>query len=266
MAPRLLCWNIIVIILSIKGCCGYDTAFSQAQRIDELEIKLIRDRKHVREDLFNLRRTVMEIEKLLNGTLGEALNHDDEPSTDDTNTVEEADKLCTERFEYLKNGFRKEKFLNVRTRRSVEKLNTALEFLQQHAGRTGKETKDMKVVLEHISHTMDTSMNTLELLQDIVTNVKDVVNEDKLDRVRPKSCLELLQRGHVVSGLYHIYPGTWTKSIEVHVVTRIVAIKRKPFEPVQEISNNVVCATSKASDQPKHARRLIRGFASRLSI
>ena len=40
----------------------------------------------------------------------------------------------------------------------------------------------------------------------------------------------------------------------------------KPFEPVHEISNKVVCATSKASDQPAHARSLIRTFASRLSI
>ena len=38
------------------------------------------------------------------------------------------------------------------------------------------------------------------------------------------------------------------------------------LEPRHEISNNVVCATSKASDQPAHTRRLIRGFASRLSI
>ena len=37
-------------------------------------------------------------------------------------------------------------------------------------------------------------------------------------------------------------------------------------EPVHEISNNVVCATSKASDQPVHTRSLIRAFASRLSI
>ena len=37
-------------------------------------------------------------------------------------------------------------------------------------------------------------------------------------------------------------------------------------EPVNEISNNVVCATSKASDQPAHTRSLIRAFASRLSI
>ena len=37
-------------------------------------------------------------------------------------------------------------------------------------------------------------------------------------------------------------------------------------EPVHEISNNVVCATSKASDQPAHMRSLIRAFASRLSI
>ena len=38
------------------------------------------------------------------------------------------------------------------------------------------------------------------------------------------------------------------------------------FEPVHEISNNVVCATSKASDQPAHTRSLIRAFASGLSI
>ena len=38
------------------------------------------------------------------------------------------------------------------------------------------------------------------------------------------------------------------------------------FEPVHEISNNVVCVTSKASDQPVHTRSLIRDFASRLSI
>ena len=37
-------------------------------------------------------------------------------------------------------------------------------------------------------------------------------------------------------------------------------------EPVHEISNNVVCAASKASDQPAHTRSLIRAFASRLSI
>ena len=37
-------------------------------------------------------------------------------------------------------------------------------------------------------------------------------------------------------------------------------------EPRHEISNNVVCATSKGSDQPAHTRRLIRAFASRLTI
>ena len=38
------------------------------------------------------------------------------------------------------------------------------------------------------------------------------------------------------------------------------------FEPRREISNNVVCATSKASDQPAHTRSLIRAFACRLNI
>ena len=35
---------------------------------------------------------------------------------------------------------------------------------------------------------------------------------------------------------------------------------------MHEISNNVVCTTSKASDQPAHTRSLIRASASRLSI
>ena len=38
------------------------------------------------------------------------------------------------------------------------------------------------------------------------------------------------------------------------------------IEPRHETSNNVVCATSKASDQPAHKRSLIRAFAGRLNI
>ena len=38
------------------------------------------------------------------------------------------------------------------------------------------------------------------------------------------------------------------------------------YEPVHEISNNVVCATNKGSDQPAHTRSLIRAFARRLNI
>ena len=37
-------------------------------------------------------------------------------------------------------------------------------------------------------------------------------------------------------------------------------------EPLHEISNNVVCVTSRASDEPAHTRSLIRAFASRLNI
>ena len=40
----------------------------------------------------------------------------------------------------------------------------------------------------------------------------------------------------------------------------------KKYEPQHEISYNVVCATSKGSDQPAHRCSLIRAFASRLII
>ena len=38
------------------------------------------------------------------------------------------------------------------------------------------------------------------------------------------------------------------------------------IEPRHEISNNVVCVTSKCSDHPVHTRSLIRAFTSRLNI
>ena len=41
---------------------------------------------------------------------------------------------------------------------------------------------------------------------------------------------------------------------------------RNQVEPQHEISNNVICATSKASDQPTHTHSLIRAIASRSNI
>ena len=43
-------------------------------------------------------------------------------------------------------------------------------------------------------------------------------------------------------------------------------IKQKTFWLWHGISNNVVCATSKVSDQTAHTRSLIRVFASSLNI
>ena len=45
-----------------------------------------------------------------------------------------------------------------------------------------------------------------------------------------------------------------------------IKIKVSKYDPRFEIFNNVVYATSKASDQPAHMRSLIRAFASRLNI
>ena len=45
-----------------------------------------------------------------------------------------------------------------------------------------------------------------------------------------------------------------------------LAFKELINESRHEISNNVIYATSKASDQPAHAHSLIRAFASRLNI
>ena len=53
------------------------------------------------------------------------------------------------------------------------------------------------------------------------------------------------------------------KQIFLHHFVNILSENK--FEQVHEISNNMVCATSKGSDQPAHTRSLVWAFASRLS-
>ena len=54
---------------------------------------------------------------------------------------------------------------------------------------------------------------------------------------------------------------------DIHALEFNCVTKTQPniIEPVHEISNNVVSATSKAPDQPAHTRSLIRAFACRLN-
>ena len=56
------------------------------------------------------------------------------------------------------------------------------------------------------------------------------------------------------------------KSVELIKYHQYLGIQLEKNEPRHEISNNVICATSKASDQPAHTRSLIRAFARRLNI
>ena len=63
---------------------------------------------------------------------------------------------------------------------------------------------------------------------------------------------------HTQSMLYH------TAKLFIHRNTKLQY--SLSLEPRHEISNNMVCVTSKASDQPAHTHSLIRAFTSRLNI
>ena len=59
---------------------------------------------------------------------------------------------------------------------------------------------------------------------------------------------------------------TLTLSLNFKILLQCYVDGESAFEPRHEISNNVVYANSKASDQPAHTRSLIRALASRLNI
>ena len=80
----------------------------------------------------------------------------------------------------------------------------------------------------------------------------------------------------IIEGRMSKPPCTPSRSFRMSVLSSILALLNRMLsmagkdsqinEPVHKISNNLVCATSKGSDQPAHTRRLIRAFACRLNI
>ena len=58
----------------------------------------------------------------------------------------------------------------------------------------------------------------------------------------------------------------WLRYVNTNIKTKDLSSMLNINEPKHEISNNVVCATSKGSDQPAHTRSLISPFARRLNI
>ena len=73
-----------------------------------------------------------------------------------------------------------------------------------------------------------------------------------------------------LSGSVHVVRGYSARSRPVcNVLTTentYLHVRHIVYEPVHDISINVVCATSKASDQPVQTCSLIRAFAGPLSI
>ena len=78
--------------------------------------------------------------------------------------------------------------------------------------------------------------------------------------------LNLLRKSDKMQGKPHILSFFPTRLINSIKHEHSCKILYKRFEPVHEISNIMVCATSKASDQPAHTQSLIRAFASCLII
>ena len=65
---------------------------------------------------------------------------------------------------------------------------------------------------------------------------------------------------YAFEGQVHVFAG------QVKLVSLVLQDKCNiEIELQHEIFNNVVCTTSKGSDQPAHTRSLIRAFASRLT-
>ena len=88
-----------------------------------------------------------------------------------------------------------------------------------------------------------------------------LVGNDKLEQIPQR-----LYLGDMLSAVGHCKLADITRCNILGTGSVNFYSYQSPFDPRHEISNNVVCATSKGSDQPAHMRSLIRAFASHLNI
>ena len=231
-AIRQLPWNIMLILSCVQGCQSYNIE-RQAQRIDDLEIKVLREGHQRRTDIYNLRKIVEKLEMHLNDHEVEFGNHNDPRNTtketcNDTNRAAtcESFKRLSDFLGYLKKGFQNEKAISARTRRSVALIDNAIDSLEDNTENLNLNIEKINGLLEHVADTVNESVgsmkylmdefSTFRLVMDRIDLIKDTLNIHQIAVSRPKSCLQLLQRGHNTSGLYKVYPGTWTKAIEVN--------------------------------------------------
>ena len=87
--------------------------------------------------------------------------------------------------------------------------------------------------------------------------------QDKISNTCPESCS--LYSHSIAKVLLYVFVRVGSH-IGADEQPRISKLTPFIYEPGHEISNNVVCATNKVSDQPAHTGSLIRAFASPLKI
>ena len=86
-------------------------------------------------------------------------------------------------------------------------------------------------------------------------------NACKCPSIKKRNKYDLLQCKIIRSEFLH----SALKNMLTHAMG-FYDLKQREMSTQHEISNNVVCATNKASDQPVYTHSLIRAFASRWNI
>ena len=203
----------------------------QAQRLDDLETRLLNEGKYRRDDIFKLREKVEKLESFLkantsavenkNGASDNENNLDNEDSQTDNDVVENISRMFTSLF----NGLKSEKVLNARARREVAEIGAILASLQHDTKTSIDNMEILKSGINRVENlTLETMTRNMEMISQSekiphltadVNDVKTLLDNYVRNASRPKSCYDLLRRGHTTSGLYTVYPGTWTDGIQV---------------------------------------------------
>ena len=206
------------------------------ERVDNLELKLLREGQYRRADLSELRDTIKKLEATLHDLIPQEFGAGNGANENDTervssNEVSMEDSLrkifaFSQHLKHLTTGFQTEKELNKRNRRHVAEIEKVLDSLEGSIVVVADELAKVLALIKNITTVTNENAsdineisgyaNLIPSLMEGIENIKESINIHRQDLSRPKSCLELYERGHVTSGLYKVYPGTWTQPVEVN--------------------------------------------------
>lgn len=204
-----ICQNVFFILLMASFFLHVETYELQrlSERIDEMDLKIVREGKHTREDVHKLQEAVERIEDRLNVTFLDAEHILSQLPLGQIN------RLGT-RVDALKDSLDDETDLGSKSRRHVLEIDVLIDTLLDQNHRI---STDLSYIISDVDRLTEKIKGLKKTVEDLSSNTCRITQtEQETEDQSYISCLEALKDGQTNSGVYTIQPDSSEDPVEVY--------------------------------------------------